>query len=533
MKYFFHILLFVSISYALNGQNQMILEKGTVSFISSQNVYVKFASTENIKAGDTLFTKQENVFLPALEVKNTSSTSSICVSLIDKVIKVGDEFFAKKILIEVEEIEPPSVEDPQELQEEAVSPLDKELEEEVGFKQRTRGRLSVAEYSNLSDYKNTHRMRYSFSYQGNNLKDSRFSIDSYMTFRHTLGEWQQVKDNFSNAFKIYSLAARYDLSSDKSLIFGRKINPKISSMGAIDGFQYEHGLGKLILGAIVGSRPDYTDYSINMQLLQFGAYAVYSSDNPDKFQQSTFGLIEQRNKGNVDRRFMYFQHSSQIVENLNLFSSFEFDLYQYINNEVKHKIQLTNLYLSLRYNLSKKWRLSASYDNRKNIIYYESYKAFIDRYIADETRQGLRFGVNYRPFRYVSLGVNSGLRFQKTKSNMSRNINSYIRFSRVPLLNLSATISANFLQTDYLNSRIFGIRFTKELIKGKLNSELYYRLVNYQYQLNENTVQQNIAGSNLSLRILKKLTWYIYYEGTFDSRNQNYNRFNTKLIQRF
>jgi len=42
---------------------------GTVTYKSSQNIYVKFTGTEGISAGDTLFIKKNNLFEPA--VKNS------------------------------------------------------------------------------------------------------------------------------------------------------------------------------------------------------------------------------------------------------------------------------------------------------------------------------------------------------------------------------------------------------------------------------------------------------------------------------
>jgi hypothetical protein len=304
-------------------------------------------------------------------------------------------------------------------------------------------------------------------------------------------------------------------------------------MGAIDGLQYEKGLGQFILGAIVGSRPDNTDYSINLKLFQMGAYASFVSKNPGKYLQTTLGFIEQRNTSKVDRRFVYFQYTGDLLKNLNFFSSFEMDLYESINNEAKNTFRLTNLYLSLRYRLSKKWRLSLSYDSRNNIIYYESYKNFIDQLIEDETRQGFRLGVNYRPFKFVTWGVNSSVRFQKNNENVSRNLNTYISFSRIPVLKMNATLRANFLQTGYLESRIFGIRLSKEIIKRRLNGEMYFSIVDYTYKTSFNTTHQNIAGISFSLKLMKKLALYLYYEGTFDDKSKKYHRINAKIIQRF
>ncbi|MBK9017712.1 MAG: hypothetical protein IPM82_28740 [Saprospiraceae bacterium] len=307
-------------------------------------------------------------------------------------------------------------------------------------------------------------MRYAFTLQGNNLGNSRFSTDNYITFRHTVGEWQAVKDNFSDALKIYSLAVRYDLDKNSSISLGRKINPRISSMGVIDGLQVEKGLGNFMVGAIAGSRPNYTDYGFDLNLLQAGAYVGYNTSRDFKQSQSTLAFIEQHNGSKTDRRFVYLQHSNSLVKDFNFFGSMEVDLYENLNGQAKSTLSLTNMYLSLRYKLSKQLSLTTSYDNRKNIIYYESYKSYIDQLVDDETRQGLRFNINYRPLKFVTWGANASWRFQKSDMNLSKNLNSYLNFSRVPWIGASASITANFLQTNYLDSKMFGIRLTKEII---------------------------------------------------------------------
>ena len=541
MKNCINLLFFVLIGFSFQGQAQEILEKGTVSFISSRNVYVKFASTKGINIGDSLYIYKNEELAPALVVGNKSSTSSVCTPLLANGMKVGDPVYAKTAVqketpkADAEEVGSLPARQEKVAAAEKANPVITPEEDDAppALRQKARGRISAGSYSNFSDYQTLHRMRYAFSYRGDHLKNSKFSTDTYITFRHTLNEWEKVQDNLGNALKVYALSAKYDFSPTSSLSFGRKINSRISSIGAADGFQYEQGLGNFIVGAIAGSRPDYSDYSFNPNLLQVGAYAGFVSSDPANFQQLTLGVIEQRNRSKTDRRFVYFQHSGELFGHLNLFSSFEMDLYENIGGEAKNTLQLTNLFVSLRYRLSRNWRFSLSYDNRKNIIYYESYKSFIDQLIDDETRQGLRLGVNYQPFRFVSLGVNSSWRFQKSGLNQARNLNAFLNFSRIPVANIRASLSANFLQANYLNSRLFGARISKDIIKGKLDGDLYFRKVAYRYASNETTIGQNIAGASLSLAFMKNLRLYLYYEGTFDAGTSTFHRFNTRVIQRF
>ncbi|MEZ4987690.1 MAG: hypothetical protein R2795_22120 [Saprospiraceae bacterium] len=96
-------------------------------------------------------------------------------------------------------------------------------------------------------------------------------------------------------------------------------------------------------------------------------------------------IVEQRNGNATDRRFVYLQHNGAIGKKINVFGSLDMDLYKSASDVKSNVFELTNLYVSLRYNLSKKIRLNASYDNRRNIIYYESYRNQIDQLIDDET----------------------------------------------------------------------------------------------------------------------------------------------------
>lgn len=540
--FFIFSLFLLAIHATLKAQG--VLDKGIVSYVSSQNVYVKFASTNGINIGDTLYLQKGENLIPALQVTNKSSVSCVCSKLITDPIPVSTEILARKIQ------EAPKPEEKQkqatktQKEQTGVQPHDKTPEQAAREiedtqepkyhpKQKIRARLSAASYSNFSDQRETTRMRYSFSMQGNHIKNSRFSSDVYVVYRHTLNDHTAEGNTLNNALKIYALSAKYDFSESTNLVLGRRINPKIASLGAVDGLQFEKGLGHFYVGAIAGARPDLSDYSINPDLLQAGAYFGLGSKQDEKYHQSTVGFIEQRNKSAVDRRFVYFQHTDDLMKNLNLFGSMEMDLYQNVNNEVHNKPRLTNLFVSLRYRFSRNLNTTLSYDNRKNIIYYESYKSYIDQIIDNETRQGLRFGVNFRPVKLINVGANASWRFQKSRANEAKNLNTYLNFNQIPFLKASAMVSANFLKTSYIDSKIYGLRLMKDIFKGKVNTEVYFRRVDYDFPVYGFKSNQNVVGASLSWQIMKKLGFYVFFEQTFDSQGNDFLLFNTRLMQRF
>jgi hypothetical protein len=540
MKLLIPLFFFSLLAFSLKGQNKGVPEEGKVSFLSSQNVYVKFASTGDIRIGDTLFFNSGGQLIPVLVVDNKSSTSTVCSPIGSLIMKVNDVVIAKKQLKpklpepvqdETPDLSDAGAEAPPENPSEPTE--ESPAEAPARFREKQYGRISVASYNSLSSYRNTNRMRYALIYRADHLKNSRFSVNSYITFRHTLGEWNEVKGNIGSALKVFNLSVSYAIDEKSSLTIGRGINPQFSSLGAIDGIQFEKGLGNFRIGAIAGSRPNFTDYSPDFNLLQFGVFAGFVSPNPSRFHQTTLGFSQQLNGSQTDRRFVFIQHSGEWVKNLYVFGSMEMDLYENINNQVNNSPRLTNLFLSLRYRVSPKLRLSASYDTRKNIIYYESYKNFIDQFIDDETRQGLRVGLTHRPWKNINWSINANLRFQQSQRNPSQNINALVSIGNIPFIHAGGTIRATLLRTDYLTSQIYGARLSREIIPGRLSGEVYYNWVNYRYNTSERIIKQNIAGLDLSLKVMKRLSLNVFYESVFDAPPTTYHRINAQLIKRF
>ena len=77
------------------GINAQITSEGTVSFVSSQSTYIKYKSTAGFLIGDTLFTSINNQLIPALLIKNLSSTSVVCSSISSFKFNINDKIYAK------------------------------------------------------------------------------------------------------------------------------------------------------------------------------------------------------------------------------------------------------------------------------------------------------------------------------------------------------------------------------------------------------------------------------------------------------
>ena len=536
-----NLLLILFILFAgLNSFGQQNRE-GKVTYITSQHIYVKFNSTEDLSEGDTLYIKQGGKEVPALQIKNLSSISCVCIPLLSNAFKVSENVYAnmkiKVVSVEVDEPITSHAEPVNELSEvdstQAQSPgIDSSAVKQL--KQDISGRISVSSYSNLNSKTTARnqRMRYTFSLRANHLGNSKLSVESYLSFAHNNSNWDEVKENIFNGLKIYNLSVKYAFNESMYVSLGRKINPKLSSVGAIDGVQFEKRFNSLTVGAIAGSRPDYADYSINPSLFQYGMYLGHELKGINGSMQNTLAYIEQTNHSMTDRRFAYFQHTNMLVKNLFFFGSAEIDLFKNIDGTQETVFDLTNTYLSLRYRIIRPLSLGLSFSARNNIIYYETYKDFLERLLEIETLQGWRFRVNYRPAKHLYMNIRAGYRYRKDDPQPTKNLNGTITYTQVPGIGASVTASATWLETSYLNGMVYGLGLSRNIISDKLSGGVKFRYVDNLYRNSEFALVQHVGEANLSWMIYRKLSLSVYYEGSFE-KELTHHRIYLNISQRF
>jgi len=538
-RYILTILVTLSIL-NLYGQEGRPIAEGKVSYITLQNIYVKFETSGLVQPGDTIFTKKDQGLVPLFVIESVSSLSCVGKPIAKTDIKVSDVVVIKikkpgkstsikdKIPTELTNPGDDSVQTPKTKLPAKFIPGSERAE-------KIRGRLSASSYSsfsNTSDF--NQRMRYTFTLSADHISGGKISTDTYITFTHKLNEWATVQNNIFNALKIYSLSVNYDVTSKTQIAVGRKINPKIASIGAIDGLQAETKAGNFTFGAVAGTSPDYTDYSFNPKLFEYGGYVSHEINNQTGNMSTSLAFFQQTSHGMTDRRFAYFQHDNSLIKNINLFVSSEVDLYALKDSTPTNTTSLTSLYLSLRYRVSKQLSAYLSYDARKNVIYYETFKNYLDLLLQDATRQGYQLRINYRPSNSISSSLTGGYRFQKNDIHPMLNVNGFLTFSKVPKINSSVTFSTNWIKSSYVDGMIYGVQLDKELVPSKLSTGIYYRLVDNNY-LNATSGPrslQHMAALELSWQISKKMYFSANYDGTFEKSNK-YHSVYVSLTQRF
>ncbi|MCC6817224.1 MAG: hypothetical protein IT267_12485 [Saprospiraceae bacterium] len=512
----------LSLQLLLAQNNDTII--GSVSFINTSSTYLKFNNTKKLNIGDSLYKIENNTFIACLVIQQLSSLSAACTSIAYCKTVIGDKLYFIKSYKNVVQDNFAEKKSDTITKKNIDTLFNPSSAIATNTSKRSKENLNIRLLSsatgsfNNSINEGTHRARASMTFNYDNINNSKWSIHSFINYNYRLGKVFNPNILRSD-LKIYGLDVEYRFDSTQVIIAGRRINNNISSVGAIDGLQYEKRIKKFIFGAAIGSRPDLTRYNYNLQLPLYGLYSVYNGRN--NAYQHTAGVFEIRNHGKTDRRFAYFQHNnSNLIKNLFLFSSAEFDLYQLKDSVFKNSFSLTSFFVNARYKVNRKLSLSASYDNRKNVIFFESFKNQLDQLLDEETRTGIRLQVSYQLFRYLNLNANYFYRYQGKQSNPTRNVTAYLGSNRIPGVLMTTSLSYNYIETIYFNGQTISLRANKDFFKGKSNVELDYRKINYKYLSTELELPKNIFVLSISQILSRSSTLLISGEWDIEPQQQ-------------
>ena len=527
-------IFFFAVSVFAQTGNEKIVS-GRVSYISSQNIYVQFENTTGIETGDTLFVKEKNNFIPTVKVEHKSSTSCSGTAITNKKLEINMQLYA---LIKInQELETVGAKDSVKAEPEIVPAVTTE-----SIKTKTTlepvptlsGRVSVQSYSNFSNQQNSfdyQRWRYTFQLNAGHIGNSGFSYSHYISFAYRASDWNTISSNLSEALRVYDLAVNYNFTERTLVWLGRHRNNKISNISSIDGLQFETGVNEWTFGAAVGSRPDFNNMGWNSKLFEYGAYVNRADNIGYGDMQNTFGYFEQTNDFKTDRRFLYLQHSNSAIQNTRIFLSTEVDLFKKEMGKSKSDFSLTSLYTSINIRPSDIFSVYISYDARKNVIYYETFKTTLDSIIENETRQGFRTRVTIKPVRNLYVGVDYGYRFRKGDLKPSNNYGGYVTYSQIPLIESRATISFNRLSSSYVEGDIWSANLSRPIVYG-FDIWLGYRFTNYKFRSGIENLKQHSASINLNTYLLNPVLLNFTYEGVFEKARTS-GRFLANLTFRF
>ena len=523
LKILFFIIMLIFLSATLAAKEIRVKKDGKISFITSQNIYVRFENTEGLSTGDTAYYKYKGKLIPVMVVQFLSSTSCSGKKIDDINLKIGDNVTVWSLNDEpeVSTIKKDGNEkDSNLVNDTKQQEIRKDKFKIPEYRSNFYGSFTANSFSGFANYANsvgTQRWRYTLNMHAENINGSPFSFTNYMNFSYLTSNWNNIKTNVFNNLKIYDLSIGYKVNKF-SVWLGRHMNNNISSVGPIDGLQIEKGFGKFALGGVIGSKPDFLHMGLNSNLFEFGAYINRVDTINNGIMQSSVAIFQQSNHGKTDRRFLYFQHNNNIVNNLYLFFSSEIDLFKLQNNKAKSDFSLTSLYLSTQYTPIRLLTINLSYDARRSIIYYETFKSLYDSLFENQLRQGLRLSFFIRPFRGMFLNLGGGYNFQKGDIKPSRNLNISVTKSDIPYLDISASITYNRILSNYQSGSVYGITLTKYIPFNSTTISAGISKFQYSFGGFTGNIDQKVLTLQISTKLINHVYFNIYYEGDFQGK---------------
>ncbi|MCU0342772.1 MAG: hypothetical protein MUF28_03000 [Ignavibacterium sp.] len=519
----FNIILYLLIA-AVSINAQQTVKEGKVNYTSSELVYVDFENTDGISIGDTLFNKIKNKYNPALKVKYLSKSSLSGENLTARNIDAGTSIFAFVIIQDSSsnsdiQNDLQTVVNTAVIVEPPVNPAT-DFEKKESSLSKTTGRYSLQSYSNFSNNGNSidyQRWRHSFKFSSQRIGESGFSFSTYAIFAYKADEWNAVSDNLNKALKVYDLNIKYEFDEDAKIVAGRFLNSKISNISTIDGAMVEKSFSSWSFGLVAGSRPDFNDFSFNPKLFEYGGYISKSDKIGTGIMENTISAFNQTNDFKTDRRFLYFQHTNSLIKNIFLFGSAEVDLFKIADSLAQNDFSLTGLFFSARYSPAREFSLNVSYDARRNVIYYETYKSLSQTILENELRQGFRARASFRPITNLFFSLQYGYRNRNGDLKASTNYGANLGYSKIPIIESSANIDFNRINSSYVDGYVYSANLTKSIYSLSSDLSLGFRKTIYNFSNGASQLEENSILFDYSINAFRPFSFSISYEGIFES----------------
>ncbi len=511
------MILLVVFSVLLFAQNdQKII--GTVTYISSQNFYVRFESTNKISVGDTIYISETGTRIGIIQY--LSSQSAACSFLLKTSVEMNSRVY---VFINKNDVDSTSTTQKVEGEEDffpnniyKTNLNNLKIKDNFGFS----GRVSVRSFTNyttsVSRAQNQY-WRYSLSLRGKNVGIKNLEFQTSTTYGYRAENWMKSGSIWNN-LKVYDFFFSYQPTTSSTIQIGRIRNQNLYSLSTFDGILFDYAFSHFTLGTFVGSHPDWQNMGVNIKLMQYGAFLSREDSLGRIAMSNNLSVANQTNSGKTDRRFLYFIHRTRLT-NFSFALSSEFDLYQVEFNKAKSVFNPTSIYASAMYRLDKKLSFDLSYDARKKIYYFESFKSTIDSILDSRMRQGVRLGMYYQYSRTLSIGLNGGFAKQNDDPLPSFNAGTTISLTEITKLNFSFVGDFTYLQSNFLNGFAYGIKFNKYFPADNLNIGLGLRRVDYLFARNTSDgIAQNIVNADLSWQMFKSLYFNFVYEFVSEKR---------------
>lgn len=420
---------------------------GKITYVSAEGVYIDAGTEAGLAIGDTLQIRRAGATIATVVINNISSQSAAAVVLEQsEPIRAGDDLYGNAT--------PPS---PPKVAPTPTPEREPEPARRSTRGARIRGDISVSNFlhHDLTDADRSWSrpglatrltiedigsagLRFELRHRTRLYHRSRASFDG------------QDTDNWSH--QVYEFGLFHDaegVSSEWGI--GRVIAPYVRGVGFIDGMYFARSLtDNYKVGFAAGTSPDRENSGLDFNRRKLGAFVAYETGvyRGNRLTLSAAFSTEYE-KSTVSRDFLYLQGTFAKYGRLTMYHSVEIDL----NRDWRYdmtgdRFTVTNYLANATLTVHRSTRLFFSYDNRKNIRYYET-RETPDSLFDETTNQGVRGGINTRLSDRISLRASGGIRFRDDTFDDPITGSFSVRLNRFPGKRQSLAMYLTYVKTQF------------------------------------------------------------------------------------
>jgi hypothetical protein len=329
-----------------------------VTYVTSSTVYIDVGRDDGLRPGDTVEVLRDGRVVTTLTVDELSNHRATCRRVEGTVeIRVGD---AVRYTSRTRE---PAA---------AATPV-ADAGTRVDPSRRTgiRGRVGLqflTVQNRDSDVASFSQPGLSLWLQGDRIGgsgvDAIVDVRARRTTRTTTGD----VDPLDTQTRVYRFAVGYQAPDGISVRLGRQYSPSLANVSTFDGALVRVDRRRWSVGGFAGTQPDPIDFAYATDIREYGAFAQFRGSPESRNRWSVgLGAVGSYEQSEINREFVFVQFRF-IGPKLFAFGVQEVDVNRDWKGEIEDQsVAPTNTFLSLRYNVSRRFGVVAGYDNRRNI----------------------------------------------------------------------------------------------------------------------------------------------------------------------
>jgi hypothetical protein len=308
--------------------------------------------------------------------------------------------------------------------------------------------------------------------------------------------------------RIYEFSLSYG-GGDNATSFqvGRILPHHLTRVGYVDGAAVDRHLGAgWHLGLSGGAKPRWQYSSNEVSLQKYGGYIGYENRARKDIQFEQYAVVAgEYHGGEISRELVDLEGSLNLGSSLWFNNQFEIDINRGWRKEKSGRsFDLSSVYLSARWRLSKRVSLGSSYDTRRNYWTYTQ-QSIADSLFDDQLRRGARADFNLNLPHQFNLNSQIGYRKAADEPDPTVSLVLYASKAGIPTTQTRASVRYSKFNGPSIDGYNYSIRLAQRF-GDKLSLEAADGL--YRYDLTSNNDSRSNHWWEGVLRLEAIRGWY-------------------------